>query len=131
MVEWLPAGEGIVMAMWLGAVWLVAGALMAAVGWFGTNGRLRPGHWAGIRLPSTRASDDAWSAAHAEGSRWLAGGGGLVAITGVLLMVFQPDDVTTASISIVLALFMVVTVCGAIAVGNRAARKVTTSTDRG
>lgn len=113
------------MATWLGALWLVAGAIVAAVGWLGMNGRLRRNHWAGIRLPSTMASDDAWAAAHDEGGRWLAGGGGLVAVTGLLMMVFRPDDTTSESIAIVLALFMLVMVLGAGAVGSRAARKVT------
>lgn len=115
------------MAVWMGAVWLVAGAVMAAIGWLGFNGRLRHKHWAGIRLPSTVASEEAWAAAHAEGSRWLAGGGGLVAVTGALMMAFPPDDTTTAAISIVLAIFMVVTVVGAAAVGSRAAKKATAS----
>ena len=110
------------MALWLGALWIVAGSVMAIIGWLGMSGRLRRNHWAGIRLPSTMVSDDAWEAAHAEGSRWLAGGGGLVAVTGLLMVVFKPADATCASIAIVLAFFMLVTVLGAAAVGSRAAK---------
>jgi uncharacterized membrane protein len=114
------------MAVWLGLLWLVAGSVMAAVGWLGSNGKLRRNHWAGIRLPSTMASDDAWTAAHDEGGRWLAGGGGLVAVIGLLLIAFRPVDTSTAAISIVLAFFMLVTVIGAAAVGSRAAKNVVT-----
>jgi hypothetical protein len=113
------------MTMWLGVLWLVAGAVMAAIGWLGMNSRLKRGHWAGIRLPSTLVSEDAWAAGHEDGSRWLAGGGGLVATIGVLILVFKPDEATTASISIVLAFFMVVTVAGAATAAHRAATKVT------
>ncbi|MEI6361904.1 MAG: SdpI family protein [Actinomycetes bacterium] len=113
------------MAVWLGVLWLVAGAVMAAVGWLGANGKLRRNHWAGIRLPSTMASDDAWAAGHADGSRWLAGGGGLVATIGVLMLLFKPDDATVAAISIVLAFFMVVIIAGAATAAHGAAKKAT------
>ncbi len=93
------------MAVWVGALWLGAGVVMAAIGWLGGDGRLKGDRWGG--------------------SRWLAGGGGLVAAIGALMMIFGPDDATSQVISIVLGIFMIATVIGAYAVGDRLAKRAT------
>ena len=51
------------------------GLVMVLIGAFGARGRLRYGHWAGLRLPSTLKSETAWRAGHRAASPWLIVGG--------------------------------------------------------
>lgn len=113
------------MTMWLGLVWVVAGLAIALVGMLAGYGRLPYNTWVGIRLPSSLASPGAWEAGHLAAAPWLSGGGGLVAMTGALLLIGRPDTVTASAISVVMVVFVVVTVVGAAAVGDRAAKKHT------
>jgi len=57
------------------------GLVIFLIGAFGASGRLRFGHWAGLRLPSTLKSEAAWTAGHRAASPWLIVGGlaGIVA----------------------------------------------------
>lgn len=64
---------------------VVVGVAMAVVGTFGATGRLRYGHWAGLRLPSTLRSRRAWEAAHRAGAAWLLVGGAAGVAAGFLL----------------------------------------------
>jgi hypothetical protein len=56
-----------------GLVMMVGGAAMVWIAWLGSQHRLPRNGWAGIRIPSTMRSDQAWEAAHsaaAGGSPW-------------------------------------------------------------
>lgn len=110
------------MALWMGALWLVAGTLVGIVGWAAARDRLPRQHWAGIRLPSTVRSDDAWYAAHRAGGPIIESGGALVASMGLLLMVFRPDGNATTLVSLFLAVGLLVAVGGGAVVGVRATR---------
>jgi uncharacterized membrane protein len=110
------------MALLMGALWLMSGAVIALVGVAGVRGRLPRQHWAGIRLPSTMRSDEAWAAAHRAGGPWLVAGGVVPAVCGLGLLVARPaDDVSTAT-SLAMAGWMLVLACVAGVIGVRAAR---------
>ena len=57
------------------------GLTMILIGVGSVRGRLRFGHWAGVRLPSTLKSETAWLAGHRAAGPWLIVGG-LVGIVG-------------------------------------------------
>jgi hypothetical protein len=64
---------------------MILAVTMVGVGCLGAAGRLRYGHWAGLRLPSTLRSRRAWEAAHRAGAAGLiAGGAGGVLAAGLL-----------------------------------------------
>lgn len=113
------------MGLQLGIVWLVAGTAVAVVGWLGTTDRLPRNHWAGIRLPSTMASDAAWEAGHRAGGPIMLGGGTLVATMGLLLMVFRPDDDAVTLVSLFMAAGLLTAMIAAGVVGARAAHRET------
>jgi uncharacterized membrane protein len=72
----------------IGLVVAAAATVVAVVGRRSAAGRLAPNPWAGIRLPSTMASETAWYAAHRAGGPVLAVGGsvaGVVAVAAILL----------------------------------------------
>ena len=106
----------------LGLLWIIVGAGIAGVGLAGWRGRLPRQHWAGIRLPSTMRSDEAWYAAHRAGGPWLAAGGLAPAVVGVLLVAMAPDADAAAQASLALAAWMLAFVIVAGVVGVRAAR---------
>lgn len=110
--------------MGLGWFWLVTGAVIAAIGWAGGEGKLRRQGWAGIRTRSTMRSDSTWEAAQRAGGHWIVGGGALVATTGLLLLVFRPDDDTTAVVSVVLVVPLLICLITGAVQGVQAARKV-------
>jgi hypothetical protein len=112
------------MSLQLGILWLVAGIVIGVVGWAGATGRLPRQHWAGIRLPSTVRSDEAWEAAHDAGGPIMESGGALVATVGLLLIVFRPNDDNTTLVSMFLAAGLLVAVVAGGVVGVRAARRV-------
>ena len=112
------------MACSLGILWFVSGTVIAVLGWLGSHGRLPRNHWAGIRLPSTMASDTAWAEAHRAGGPILLGGGTLVATMGLMLIAFQPPDASVRIVSLFMAGGLLVAVVAAGVVGSRAARRV-------
>jgi uncharacterized membrane protein len=112
------------MAVGLSLLWIAAGIVVWLVGWAGSSGRLPRNHWAGVRLPSVMASDEAWFAAHKVAGPWLQGGGALTAMIGLLLLVFAPAPATADAISLVLAVILLATVIGAAIVGAREAKRI-------
>lgn len=111
------------MALLMGALWVAAGAVIALVGVAGARGRLPRQHWAGIRLPSTMKSDEAWAAAHRAGGPWLIAGGVVPAACGIALLVGRPSEEVATAASLAMAGWTLVLVCLAGVIGVRAARK--------
>lgn len=74
------------------AVLLVAGALLVWLSWIASQRRLPPNRWAGIRLRSTTASDEAWYVAHEAAAGWLGVAGGVSALGGVAVGVLGLDS---------------------------------------
>jgi hypothetical protein len=97
-------------ATWLGWTWLVFGALVALVGWAGGSGRLTKQSW--------------------PGSQWIVGGGALVATTGLLMLVFTPDDDTAAVMSIVLVPTLAICLITAAVLAAQKAQKAQKATKR-
>jgi uncharacterized membrane protein len=69
---------------------VLLGVVMVLLGAYGAAGRLRYGHWAGLRLPSTLKSERAWRAGHRAGSAWMIAGGAAGVAAGAALARFDP-----------------------------------------
>ena len=104
----------------LGLLWLVAGGAITAIGIAGMRGRLPRQHWAGIRLPSTMRSDEAWNAAHRAGGPWLLAAGLVPAACGLSLVLARPGDELAAAVSLAAAGWLLAMVVAAGVVGVRA-----------
>ncbi len=116
-----------------GALGVVVIALVVAAGSVGlvlvgrasTAGRLRPNPWAGIRLPSTMASEAAWYAAHAAAGPVLTAGGTVAAVVaglgGVLALAGTPSA-GLALVMVAIALLLTATLWSGF-VGHKAATR--------
>ncbi len=105
----------------VGAALLLGGAALVWISWAGSQRALRPNGWVGLRLPSTRRSDDAWYAAHQAAAGPLGVGGGVLLAggAGVLFTGFDLIGQVLALVSLAAAL----TAIGlGVAVALRAAR---------
>lgn len=71
---------------------LVAGAALVWLAWLGSQRRLPRNRWAGIRLPSTMASDEAWRAAHEASAGPLGVSGGIMLLGGLAVAVSGLDN---------------------------------------
>jgi uncharacterized membrane protein len=87
----------------VGLALTVAGALTVWLSWLGSQRRLPPNGVAGIRLPATRRSDEAWYAAHQAAAGPLGVGGGATAACGVGVLFTGLDVVGWALVVIALA----------------------------
>lgn len=67
----------------VGALLLVAGGVTLWLAWAGSQRKLPPNSVAGIRLPATRRSPEAWYAAHQAAAGPLGVGGGATAACGL------------------------------------------------
>jgi hypothetical protein len=114
-------------ALLLAGIWLAAGAVVSAVGLLGRAGKLPRQHWAGIRLPSTMRTKEAWYAGHVAGGPMLvvAGSGGL--LTGVLLLLARPSAVVMQTVSLAAGAWLVVWVLLASCAAVRAARRTSSN----
>lgn len=90
------------------------------------SGRLGRNHLAGIRIPSTMKSDEAWVAAHKR-SRPHVFGAGVVALAAGIVSLLPLSGRTIAVIVLVAAILMVALVVRGAFVGGRAARTLTGS----
>ncbi|GBD23026.1 hypothetical protein HRbin29_00677 [bacterium HR29] len=129
------SGEVAVAAAVLAAVGM-GGSAMVAVGAAGARGRLPRNRWAGIRLPSTMASDAAWEAAHRAAGPMMAASGGLadgVALLAALLLwvgVLSAEGALWAGLGAALLILAPTPVATAIAV-RRASRAVSRGASNG
>jgi uncharacterized membrane protein len=114
--------DGTVGVILIGLLATAASLALVAVGRLSTAGRLRPNPWAGIRLPSTMASDAAWYAAHRAAGPVLTAGGtasAAVAIVGVLVGLASPAS-GLALVMVAIGVLLVATVWSGVR-GHRAA----------
>lgn len=110
-------------ARWVvAAVLIVAGAVVWWIGHLSADDRLRRNRLAGIRTPTTLASDDAWYAAQRAGAGWTKVGGIASALGGVAVAIFADDGPTLGVLVIVISVLTVSAVVGGAVVGVRAAR---------
>jgi uncharacterized membrane protein len=104
-----------------GAGLVLLGAALLWIAWAGSQHRLAPNAVAGIRLPATRRSDEAWYAAHAAAAGPFGVGGGVACACGMATM-FTGLDVIGVGL-VVVGLAAATTATGvATAVGLRAAQ---------
>ncbi len=87
----------------IGLALVVAGALTAWLAWLGSQRRLPPNGVAGIRLPATRRSDEAWYAAHQAAAGPLGVGGGATVACGLGVVFTGLDTIGWALVIIALA----------------------------
>lgn len=92
----------------VGALLVVSGAALLWVSWLGSQRRLRPNAFVGIRLPVTRRDEPSWYAAHEAAAGPLGVAGGVTAAGGLALLATGLED----TVGVVVAL---VTAAGALA----------------
>ena len=112
----------------VGLALVVAGGAELWIAWIGSQRRLRPNSWVGIRLPQTRRSDAAWYAAHEAAAGAFGLGGGVAAVCGIGVFANGLDAIGVA----VAALGLVALLAGtsvATVVAVRAASSVTEESD--
>ena len=80
----------------VGVVLVIIGAAELWVCWLGSQRRLSPNKFVGIRLPVTRASDEAWYVAHEAAAGPLGIGGAIAAACGAAVLVAGLDLVGVA-----------------------------------
>ena len=67
----------------VGLALVLGGAAELWLCWVGSQRRVRPNSWIGVRLPQTRRSDAAWYAAHEAAAGAFGLGGAIGAICGI------------------------------------------------
>lgn len=110
------------------AILLVFLGAMAVVflGWLGLIGRLPPNHFAGIRTPFTRESDQHWYATHREAGSILVLGGVAVVAGALALLPFSlagslPDTFATVAVLAMGGILLASVIAGWL-IGTRRAR---------
>ncbi|MFS0866767.1 SdpI family protein [Microbacterium sp. 179-B 1A2 NHS] len=87
------------------------------------SGRLKRNHLAGIRIPSTLASDEAWLAAHVRARRSTISAGVVSLGSGALALLPLPMPVITVGVLVVAVIALGLVLYGA-RIGGAAARAV-------
>ncbi len=105
----------------IGVVLTLAGASLLWISWLGSQRRLPPNRWAGIRVASTMRSDDAWYSAHQASAAALGVGGGIVCFCGVGV-IFGGTDVISAGLVVVALVALAVSLTVGTVAALRAAR---------
>lgn len=107
----------------LGLLFVLAGAVELWLAWLGSQRRLAPGSFVGVRLPATRRSDAAWYAAQEATAGPYGIGGGVGAVCGLALFVTGLDVIGVA-VAAVAAVALLAGASGATVAALRAARGV-------
>ncbi|MCX6503499.1 MAG: SdpI family protein [Microbacterium sp.] len=100
-----------------------AGMLLLWMARATASGRLKRNQFAGIRIPSTLASDEAWLAAHVRAKRPTEFAGWAAIATGLFALLPVPDPVLAAGVIAGCVVMLAFTLYGAW-VGSRAATEV-------
>lgn len=111
-------------------VMLVAGCVLVWMGRAAASGRLKRNSLAGIRIPSTMASEEAWLVAHVRAKRHheLAGMTAIVTAFSVFLPV---SHLILAAVITIGCLLMLGFVLQGVRVGGRAAKDATNRDESG
>ncbi len=108
------------------SILIFVGLLVAVIGLFGLLGKLPPNHFAGIRTPYSRSSDQNWYATQRAGSPWLIFGGIAIAMAGLAFVPFvfagKLSQVPATIVTIALVVLLVITGLGAWIFGEWGAR---------
>lgn len=110
-------------ALLLGASMIAAGIVIAVTTNRAIDGRLGPNRTAGIRTKATRASSEAWVAAHRAAKPWMQFASMIAVVTGFAVIALNSS--TTALFTVLLvgaALMVVVTIVGAVFADREAKR---------
>ena len=107
-----------------GAVLVIIGSLIVAVGRAGRRGMLTPDAKVGIRTATTTASDEAWYTAHEVAGRWISFGGWAITIGGLIIMLSQPETGDAIRIALVATVVGAGLIVFSAFVGNRAASEL-------
>lgn len=105
----------------IGVVLTLAGAAFLWIAWSGSQQRLAPNRWAGIRVAATMRSDEAWYSAHQAAAGPLGVGGGVAAACGIGV-VFTGMDVIGEALLVVALVAMTSSLVVATVAALRAAR---------
>ena len=110
-------------AVLLGASMIVAGVAIAVTTNRAIDGRLGPNRTAGIRTKATRASSEAWVAAHRAAKPWMQFASMIAVVTGFAVIALSSS--TTALFTVLLvgaALMVVVAIVGSVFADREAKR---------
>ena len=110
------------MAIVLGFVLVVAGAVVWIIAVRTADGRIGPNPLAGIRTRATMSSPEAWRAAHQAGLGPTRLGGGCSILAGVALVAWRPGDGATSAVVLVSAAAVLAFVLYGAWLGQRAAK---------
>jgi uncharacterized membrane protein len=92
------------------------------------SGRVKRNSIAGIRIPSTMVSDEAWLAAHIRAKRATIFAGIAAGASGLIVLLPMPDPMLAAVVLAGAAVTLGFVLCGA-RVGGRAAVEITNASD--
>lgn len=111
-----------------GLALIVSGLALVWLAWVGSQRKLKPNFWVGIRTRATRSSDAAWYSAHETAAGPLGLSGGIAALLGVGVLTSGFD--TFGMVATVLAVsILVIGLTVATIGGVRAADKVRSASD--
>lgn len=112
------------MAILLGLLLLAAGVAIFVVGHAAADDKLPLNHAAGIRLPMTMTSEEAWYACHRASATMMQAAGAVPIFGGVVLLLFRPDNATTSVVAAVFGTLLLVPLGIAVVQGVKAANEV-------
>ena len=111
------------------AVLAIAGLTLAWVAFAAASGKLGRNSLAGIRIPATLASDEAWLVAH-QRSRSHTVAAGIIAIVGGLVLLTPMPMWAFTTVVLGAAVLVLGFVLWGVAVGSRAANDLTRKNER-
>lgn len=107
----------------LGVVMVVAGLLLIWMARAAATGRLRRNRFAGLRIPSTMASDEAWLAAHIRAQGHIIAAGVVSLVYG--LSAFLSESIMLVALgALVTCMVILALMVYAMVVGDQAAKAV-------
>ncbi|WP_243226802.1 SdpI family protein [Microbacterium sp. CIAB417] len=122
-------GEDLAVRIVLLVLMVGAGILIIWMARATASGRLMRNAVAGIRVPSTMASEEAWLAAHIRAKRPTTFGGVASIASGLVALLPVPETMLAASVLVGCGVMLAFVLYGA-RVGSRAAAEVSASSDR-
>jgi uncharacterized membrane protein len=110
-------------AVFLGAAMIAAGVVIAVTTNRAIDGRLGPNRAAGIRTKATRASSEAWVAAHRAAKPWMQFASMIAVVTGFAVIALSSSSTALFTVLLVgAALMAIVAIIGAVFADREAKR---------